>query len=92
MSRKSNGRRGNFQLLMVNDPDGDLSPGTSMAIYNTYRGDVMLTPPLSYPKNFATTHAYVSSSGKSDVFLKKSIVTKCKLYAVSGDPQDSIDV
>lgn len=46
----------------------------------------MPTPPLSYPKNFATTYAYVSSSRKSDVFLEKSIVTKCKLYAVSGDP------
>ena len=52
----------------------------------------MPTPPLSYPKNFATTYAYVSSSGKSDVFLEKSIVTKCKLYAVSGDPQDSVGV
>lgn len=46
----------------------------------------MPTPPLSYPENFATTHAYLPSSGKSDVFLEKSIVTKCKLCAVSGDP------
>ena len=45
----------------------------------------MRTPPLSYPENFATTHTYVSSSGKSDVFLEKSIVTKCKLHAVSED-------
>ena len=86
MSRKSNGRRGNFQLLMVNDPDGDLSPGTSMAIYIRIGGRNTYAPSLSYPKNFATTYAYVSSSGKSDVFLEKSIVTKCKLYAVSGDP------
>ena len=91
MPRKSNGRRGNFQLLMVNDPDGGLSPGRCMALYIRIGGRNAYAPSL-VPENFATTHAYVSSSGKSDVFLEKSIVTKCKLYAVSGDPQDLIDV
>ena len=86
MPRKSNGRRGNFQLLMVNDPDGDLSPERCMAIYIRIGGRNAYAPSLSYPENFATTYAYVSSSGKSDVFLEKSIVTKCKLYTVSGDP------
>ena len=46
MPRKSNGRRGNFQLLMVNDPDGDLSPGTSMAIYIRIGGRNAYAPSL----------------------------------------------
>ena len=46
MPRKSNGRPGNFQLLMANDPDGDLSPGTSMTIYIRIGGRNAYDPSL----------------------------------------------